>query len=224
MAQGGTILVGGEDVDLNQVARIPQILKNERITLKKVIGAKQKQYFVDQIRAADQSITQKEGAAGVIGLTNKAKNRLVYDPLFSEDLRSEFFENDVMLNNEGKVVTEKFIENYQRYDQNPNVRFAEPSMQLGSLTLQISPEQINNIIMYSGSQKQKENENQRRNDEYNIQTQDEYGKCSMIEDQPPTILLTQEKLIEKQQQAIEEAPVSQENLAQIYDAGSLDLG
>ncbi|KAA6352546.1 MAG: hypothetical protein EZS28_051810, partial [Streblomastix strix] len=224
MAQRGTIFIEDEDVDLNQVAKIPQILKNQGVKLKKGMGARQKQQIVDQIRAIDPSITQKEGLTGIIGLTNKTKNRQSYGPLFGEDLRAEFFENAMMLNNQGKLITEKFIENSSRYEQNPNARLAEPSMQLGIQAPDISPEQINNIIMYSGSQKQKEKENNRIDDIYDIQTQQDLGQSSSFEDQPPTMPLMQEKLIEKQQQAIEKDLAQQENLAQIYDIGALDWG
>ncbi|KAA6361101.1 MAG: hypothetical protein EZS28_043372 [Streblomastix strix] len=200
MAQRGTMRIDGEDVDLNQVAKIPDILKNQGIILKRRMSALQKQQIINQVRAIDPSITQKEGAAGVIGLTNKTRNREVYGPLFDEDLRNEFFENALMLNNEGKLVTQKFIENSQRYEQNINHRLAEPSMQTASQSPQISPEQINNEIMHFGTQN------------------------SFFEDQPTSIPLAQEILIEKQQQAIEKAPAQQENLAQVYDPGSLDWG
>ncbi|KAA6359243.1 MAG: hypothetical protein EZS28_045230 [Streblomastix strix] len=220
MTQRGTMRIEGEDVDLNQVARIPQMLKNQRIILKHHMSARQKQQIINQIRAIDPSITQLEGSAGVIGLTNKTRNREVYGPLFREDLRQEFFENALMLNNEGKLVTQKFIENSQRYNQND--RLAEPSMQLGSTSPMLSQEQINNEIMNFGSQKQKEKENQRIDDIYGIQTQQDLGQSSFFEDQPPTMPLMQEILIEKQQYAIEKALAQQENLAQVYDLGSLD--
>ncbi|KAA6381240.1 MAG: hypothetical protein EZS28_023232 [Streblomastix strix] len=222
MEQRGTMRIEGEDVDLKKVARIPQMLKNERILLNHRMSARQKQQIINKIRAIDPSITQLEGSAGVIGLTNKTRNREVYGPLFAEDLRQEFFENALMLNNEGKLVIQKYIENSQRYNQNN--RLVEPSMQLGSTSPVLSPEQINNDIMHFGSQKQKEEENQSLDDIYGIQTQDEYGQSSMFEDQPPTMLLMQEILIEKQQQAIEKALAQQENLAQVYDPGSLDWG
>ncbi|KAA6379399.1 MAG: hypothetical protein EZS28_025076 [Streblomastix strix] len=222
MAQRGTMRIDGEDVDLTQVSRIPDILKSQGILLKRRMTARQKQQIVNQIQAIDPSITQKQGAAGVIGLTNKTRNREVYGPLFEEDLRQEFFENTLMLNNEGKLITQKFIENSQRYNQND--RLAEPSMQLGSQSPVLSPEQFNNDIMHFGSQKQKEKENKRIDDIYGIQTQDEYGQSSFFEDQPTQIPLAQEILIEKQQQAIEKAIAQQENLAQVYDPGSLDWG
>ncbi|KAA6370630.1 MAG: hypothetical protein EZS28_033843 [Streblomastix strix] len=131
MAQRGTIFIDGEDADLNQIAKVPQILKNQGIKLKKHMGAIQKQRIVDKIRTFDPSLTQKEATVGLLGLTNKTMNRQTYGQYFGEDLRSEFLENALMLNNEGKLVTEKFIENSQRYEQNPNARLAEPSMQLG---------------------------------------------------------------------------------------------
>ncbi|KAA6364895.1 MAG: hypothetical protein EZS28_039578 [Streblomastix strix] len=224
MAQRGTMRIDGKDVDLNQVAKIPDILKNQGIFLKRRMSARQKQQIINQVRAIDPSITQKEGSAGVIGLTNKTKNREVYGPLFDEDLRNEFFENALMLNNEGKLVTQKFIENSQRYEQNINPRLAEPFMQQGSQSPHLNPEQINNEIMHFGSYKQKEKENQRIDDIYDIQSQNEYGQSSFFEDQPTSIPLAQEILIEKQQQAIEKALAQQENLAQVYDPGSLDWG
>ncbi|KAA6362964.1 MAG: hypothetical protein EZS28_041509 [Streblomastix strix] len=103
-------------------------------------------------------------------------------------------------------------------------RLDQPSMYLGRSSPGLSPEQINNEIMYSGSYKQKEKENQRMDDIYDIQTQQDLGQSSSFEDYTPTMPLMQEKLIEKQQQAIEKDLASQENLAQIYDVGALDWG
>ncbi|KAA6396294.1 MAG: hypothetical protein EZS28_008179 [Streblomastix strix] len=167
MAQRGTMFIDGEDVDLNQVTKVPQILKYQGVLLKKHMGAIQKQRIVDKIRAIDPSLTQKEATTGLLGLTNKTMNRQAYGQYFGEDLRAEFFENTLMLNNEGKLVTE----NIQR-----------------------------------------------------IHNDTDLGQISSFEDQPPTMPLMQEKLIEKQQQAIEKDLASQENLAQIYDIGSLDWG
>ncbi|KAA6358659.1 MAG: hypothetical protein EZS28_045814 [Streblomastix strix] len=132
MTQRGTMFIDGEEVDLKKVSRIPQMLKNEGILLKKRMSAAQKQQIINKVRAIDPSITQLEGAAGVIGLTTKTRSIEVYGPLFDEDFRQEFFENAIMLNNEGKLVIQKFVENSQRYEQNPNARLAEPSMQLGN--------------------------------------------------------------------------------------------
>ncbi|KAA6382460.1 MAG: hypothetical protein EZS28_022012 [Streblomastix strix] len=224
MAQRGTMFIDGEDVDLNQVAKVPQILKNQGIKLKRHMGAIQKQRIVNKIRAIDPSITQKEGTIGLIGLTNKTLNRQSYGQYFGEDFRTEFFENGMMLNNEGKLVTEKFVENSQRHTQNINNRLAEPSMQLGRQSPGLSPEYINNGIMYSGSYKQKEKENQRIDDIYDIQTQPDFGQSSVLEDIQPTMPLMQEKLLEKQQQAIEKDLAQKENLAQIYDVGAMDWG
>ncbi|KAA6381952.1 MAG: hypothetical protein EZS28_022523 [Streblomastix strix] len=137
MAQRGYMIIEGERVDLKKVSRIPDMLKNEGILLKKRMNARQKQQVIDQVRTIDPTITQKEGAAGVIGLTNRTRNREVYGPMFDEDLRSEFFKNAVMLNYEGKLVTQKFIENSQRYEQNINARLADPSMQQGSQSPQV---------------------------------------------------------------------------------------
>ncbi|KAA6373690.1 MAG: hypothetical protein EZS28_030782 [Streblomastix strix] len=71
MAQRGYKIIEGERDDLKKVSRIPDMLKNEGILLKKRRNARQKQQIIDQVRAIDPTITQKEGAAGVIGLTNK---------------------------------------------------------------------------------------------------------------------------------------------------------
>ncbi|KAA6363284.1 MAG: hypothetical protein EZS28_041189, partial [Streblomastix strix] len=139
--------------------------------------------FNDGEEAGLNQVAKKEATVGLLGLTNKTMNRQAFGQYFGEDLRAEFFENAMMLNNEGKLITEKFIENSQRYDQNPNARLAEPSMQIGNLV-----------------------------------------QSSSFEDQPPTMLLMQEKLIEKQQQAIEKDLVQKENFGQIYDVGALDWG
>ncbi|KAA6394511.1 MAG: hypothetical protein EZS28_009962 [Streblomastix strix] len=141
MAQRGTKLIDGEHIDLTRVVKIPQMLKNEGFLLKRRTIAGQKQQIINKIRAIDPSITQLEGAAGILSLTSKTRNREVYGPLFDEDLRSEFFENAVI---------------------------------------------------------------------------------SFFEDQPTTIPSAQEILIEKQQQAVEKALAQKENLAQVYDPGSLD--
>ncbi|KAA6396471.1 MAG: hypothetical protein EZS28_008000 [Streblomastix strix] len=224
MAVKDPMIIDGQEVNPFNVGRVPQMLKTNGIKLKKGMSIRQKQQIADQINAADPEITPHEALVGIIGLTNKTKNRQVYGPLFGEELRAEFFENAMMLNNEGKLVTEKFIENSQRYDQNPNARLDQPSMQLVRFSPGLSPEYINNEIMYSGSYKQKEKENQRIDDIYDIQTQSDLGQSSSFEDQPPTMPLMQEKLIEKQQQAIEKDLAQKENLAQIYDVGAKDWG
>ncbi|KAA6397433.1 MAG: hypothetical protein EZS28_007037 [Streblomastix strix] len=216
--------VDGQEVNPSNVRRVPYMLKIKGIKLKKSMSTRQKQQITDQINAADPEISKHEALVGVLGLTNKIMNRRVYGSLFGEELRAEFFEIIIMINNEGKLITEKFIENSQRYDQNPNARLDQPSMYLGRSSPGLSPVQINNEIMYSRSYKQKEKENQRFDDIYNIQTQSNLGQSSSFEDQPPTMPLMQEKLIEKQQQAIEKDLASQENLAQIYDVGALDWG
>ncbi|KAA6393517.1 MAG: hypothetical protein EZS28_010953 [Streblomastix strix] len=224
MAIKDPMIIDGQEVNPSNVRRVPQMLKTKGIKLKKGMSTRQKQQIAAQINAIDPEITPHEALIGVLGLTNKTMNRRVYGPLFGEDLRAEFFENAIMLNNEGKLITEKFVENSQRYDQNPNARLDQPSMQLGRFSPGLSPEYINNEIMYSGSQKQKEKENQRIDDIYDIQTQQDLGQSSSFEDQPPTMPLMQEKLIEKQQQAIEKDLAQKENLAQIYDVGALDWG
>ncbi|KAA6403926.1 MAG: hypothetical protein EZS28_000539 [Streblomastix strix] len=165
------------------------------------MGEIQKQRIVDKIRATDPGFAPHEVLVGVIGQTSKTMNRQSYSQYFGEDLRSEFLENAMMLNNEGKLVTEKCIKNSQRYAYNPNAKFAEPSIYLGHFSPVLSLEYINNEIKYS-----------------------DRGQSSILEDIQPTMQLMQEKLIEKQQQAIEKELVSQENLAQIYDVGALDCG
>ncbi|KAA6389804.1 MAG: hypothetical protein EZS28_014669 [Streblomastix strix] len=209
MAIKDPMTVDGQEVNPSNVGRVPQMLKTKGIKLKKGMPTRQKQQIADQINAADPEISKHEALVGVLGLTNKTMNRRVYGPLFGEELKAEFFENSIMLNNEGKLITEKL-------DQ--------PSMDLGRSSPGLSPEQINNEIMYSGSYKQKEKENQRIDDIYDIQTQQDLGQSSVLEDIQPTMPLMQEKLIEKQQQAIGKDLASQENLAQIYDVGALDWG
>ncbi|KAA6393584.1 MAG: hypothetical protein EZS28_010890 [Streblomastix strix] len=81
--------------------------------------------------------------------------------------------------------------------------FDQPTMYLGRSSPGLSPEYINNEIMYSGSQKQKEKENNRIDDIYSIQTQEDLGQSVKLEDQQPTMPLIQEKMLEKQQQVIE---------------------
>ncbi|KAA6379979.1 MAG: hypothetical protein EZS28_024493 [Streblomastix strix] len=224
MAIKDPMTIDGQEVNPSNVRRVPQMLKTKGIKLKKGMSTRQKQQIADQINAADPEISKREALIGVLGLTNKTMNRRVYGPLFGEDLRAEFFENAIMLNNEGKLITEKFVENSQRYDQNPNARLDQPSMYLGRSSPGLSPEYINNEIMYSGSYKQKEKENQRIDDIYDIQTQQDLGQSSILEDIQPSMPLMQEKLIEKQQQAIEKDLAQKENLAQIYDVGALDWG
>ncbi|KAA6398827.1 MAG: hypothetical protein EZS28_005645 [Streblomastix strix] len=224
MAIKDPMTIDSQEVNPSNVERVPQMLKTKGIKLKKGMSTRQKQQIADQINAADPEISKHEALVGVLGLTNKTMNRRVYGQLFGEELRAEFFENTIMLNNERKLKIEKFIENSQRYDQNPNARLDQTSMYLGRSSPGLSPEQINNEIMYSGSQKQKEKENNKIDDIYDIQTQQDLGQSLSFEDQPPTMPLMQEKLIEKQQQAIEKDLALQENLAQIYDIGALDWG
>ncbi|KAA6392425.1 MAG: hypothetical protein EZS28_012047 [Streblomastix strix] len=187
MAIKDPMTVDGQEVNPSNVGRVTQMLKTKGIKLKKGMSTRQKQQIADQINATDPKISKHEALVGVLGLTNKTMNRRVYGPLFGEELRAEYFENTIMLNNEGKLITEKFVKNSQRYDQNLSARLDQPSMQLG----RFSPD---------------------------------LGQSSVLEDIQPTMPQMQEKLIEKQQQAIEKDLVSKENLAQIYDIGALDWG
>ncbi|KAA6394307.1 MAG: hypothetical protein EZS28_010167 [Streblomastix strix] len=91
-------------------------------------------------------------------LTDPVARRKIYGGKFPQCLLQELYEANIRINNEGKLILEKHMENAQRYEQNINARIDQPSMNLGSKSPVITEEEQMDKIMNFRSLQQKEKE------------------------------------------------------------------
>ncbi|KAA6372065.1 MAG: hypothetical protein EZS28_032407 [Streblomastix strix] len=208
-----------------KLARIPQLLKQSGRKLKKGMTQAEQQSIVQEIRCLDPTITAAEAHDGLFAIDNPAARRRICTKGFPNSLFQELYESNIRVNEEGKFVGEKYMENVQRYDYNINSRLAQVSMNLGSNQLVITPEQQLNELMYDGSARQKEMLNRQLEQEFQNQNQGgDLGKSSKFDELPPEFTVAQERLSEAQRQQIEADIISSMNLNTIYDIGALDWG
>ncbi|KAA6371639.1 MAG: hypothetical protein EZS28_032834 [Streblomastix strix] len=210
--------------DPTAVAKIPDIMLARGLKLRKGMSAVDKRNIEDEIMRVDPTIRPVDAMAGVLGLTDHKARRLVYRPGFPNSLLQDLYETDLRVNNEGRLIQEKYVENAGRYEENINARIDQPSMNLGSHRPVVTEEQQLNEIMNFGSHRQKEKESQSLNQQFPTESQEDLGQSSMFQDQPPEITVAQEKLTEKQRQAIQKDILKSENLNTVYDIGALDWG
>ncbi|KAA6390942.1 MAG: hypothetical protein EZS28_013530 [Streblomastix strix] len=154
----------------------------------------EKRAIEDYIISADSSIGRADAFAEVFGLTDRKARRLVFDAGFPSSLLQNLYETELQINREGKVSQEKYVENPGRYEHNINTRIDQSSMNIGSRRTVITEKQQLNDILNFQSPRQKDKE------------------------------IAQEKLTEKQRQAIQSDILKSENLNTIYDIGALDWG
>ncbi|KAA6358168.1 MAG: hypothetical protein EZS28_046305, partial [Streblomastix strix] len=208
-----------------QLAKIPQLMRQGGLKLKKGITQAEQQVIENEIRRMDPLITAAEAHGGVFAISNPAARRRVYTEGFPNSLLQELYETNIRINNEGKLIGEKYMENVQRYDQNINSRLAQASMNLGSRSPVITDEQQLNQLMNEGSLRQKQILNRQLDIEFANKSQaTDPGQSSVIDDVQPDYTLAQEKLSEAQQQQIEADIISSVNLNTAYDIGALDWG
>ncbi|KAA6322856.1 MAG: hypothetical protein EZS28_054382, partial [Streblomastix strix] len=176
-----------------------------------------------EIRRMDPTITAAEAHAGVFAISNPAARRRIYTEGFPNSLLQELYETNIRINDEGKLIGQKYMENSQRYDENINKKLSQASMDLGSRSPVITPEQQLNELMNEGSPRQKQILSRQLDDEFANQEQaTDLGQSSFIDDVSPEYTLAQEKLSEAQRQQIESDIISSMNLNTVYDIGALD--
>ncbi|KAA6389348.1 MAG: hypothetical protein EZS28_015126 [Streblomastix strix] len=207
------------------LAKIPQLMRQSGLKLKKGITQAEQQVIENEIRRMDPSITAAEAHGGVFAISNPAARRRIYTEGFPNSLLQELYETEIRINNEGKLIGEKYMENVQRYDQNINSRLAYASINLGSSQLVIIPEQQLNELMNEGSPRQKQFLNRQLDSEFANQSQaTDMGQSSMMDDIPLEFTLAQEKLSEAQQLQIEADIILSVDLNIVYNIGALDWG
>ncbi|KAA6387316.1 MAG: hypothetical protein EZS28_017157 [Streblomastix strix] len=157
----------------------------------------QKRAIEEEISRADPSIRPVDTMAGVLGLTDHKARRPFYRPCFPNSLLQDLYETDLRINNEGS---------------------------LGSRRQGIAEVQQLNQLQNFVSQRQKEKENQQIYLQYHTESQEDLGQSAMFQDQQPEQTVVQEKLTEKQREAIQKDPIKSENLNIVYDIGAVDRG
>ncbi|KAA6365522.1 MAG: hypothetical protein EZS28_038951 [Streblomastix strix] len=198
-------------------------MRQKGLMLKTGITQKEQQVTEDEIRRMDPTITAAEAHGGVFALSDPITRSKIYGGKFSQSLLQDLDETSIRINNEGKLILEKHIDNTQRYTQNINSRIAQGSMNLGSYQPVITPEQQRNELMNEGSPRQKQILSRYLNDEFANQEQaTDLGQSSFVDDVQPETSLAQEKLSEAQRQKIEVDIISSVNLNTVYDIGALD--
>ncbi|KAA6396274.1 MAG: hypothetical protein EZS28_008200 [Streblomastix strix] len=163
------------------------------LKLKTGITLKEQQVIEDEIRRMDPSITAAQAHGGVFAISNPAARRRIYTEEFPNSLLQELYETNIRINNEGKLIGEKYMENSERYDQNINQRQVEPAMNLGSRRPVITDDQATDL-----------------------------RQSSVLDHIQLEFTLAQEKLSEAQRQKIESDIISSVNLNTVYDIGAFD--
>ncbi|KAA6401912.1 MAG: hypothetical protein EZS28_002556 [Streblomastix strix] len=194
------------------------------LKLRRRISTAEKRAIEDEIMRVDPSIRPVDAMAGVLGLTDHKARRLVYRPGFPNSLLQDLYETDLRVNNEGRLIQEKYVENAGRYEENINARINQSFMDLISCRPVITEEQQLNQLMNFKSPRQKEKESQQLNQEYTTESQEDLGQCSIFQDYPQEVTAAQEKLTERYRQAIQKDIHKSENLNTVYDIGALDWG
>ncbi|KAA6395361.1 MAG: hypothetical protein EZS28_009115 [Streblomastix strix] len=198
-------------------------MRQRGLKLKIGITQAEQQVIENEIRRMDSSITAAEAHGGVFAISNPAARRRIYTEGFPNSLLQELYETNIRINNEGKLIGEKYMEHSQRYDENINSRLAQASMNLGSNQLVITPEQQLNELMNKGSTRQKQIVSRQLDSEFVNQSQaTDLGQSSVLDDLQPEFTLAQEKLSEALRQQIESDIISSVNLNSVYDIGALD--
>ncbi|KAA6374942.1 MAG: hypothetical protein EZS28_029531 [Streblomastix strix] len=200
-------------------------MRQRGLKLKTGITQKEQQIIEDEICRMDPTITAAEAHGRVFAISNPAARRRIYTEGFPNSLIQELYETNIRINNEGKLIGEKYMENSQRYDENINSRIVQPSMDLGSRSPVITPEQQLNELMNEGSPRQKQFLSRQLDFEFaNQQQASELPQSSVFDDIPPEFTVAQERLSEEQQRQIESDFISSVNLNTVYDIGALDWG
>ncbi|KAA6356114.1 MAG: hypothetical protein EZS28_048359, partial [Streblomastix strix] len=208
-----------------QVAKIPDMLKSRGIQLKRGMTSKQQEKIQKEILRYDNEIAPFEAKLGVLGLIDDTQKPKIYGGNFPYSLQQELLETNIRINNEGKLTFDNYIDNTQRYSSNINKGLDDPSMNLGSRSPVITPEQQLNELMNEGSQRQKQILSRQLDSEFaNQQQATSLGQSSVFDDIPPEFSLAQENFSEEQQRQIEADMIQSMNLNTVYDIGALDWG
>ncbi|KAA6398599.1 MAG: hypothetical protein EZS28_005876 [Streblomastix strix] len=156
----------------------------------------EKRAFEKKIRRTNTSIRPIDAIAAVLGLTDCRARRIVSMQVFPTIYC--------------KIYTRLTSGQTAKEDQ--------------SRRPVVTKEQQLNQLVNFGSPRQKEQERQLLNQQFSTESQEDLGKTSMFQQQPPEITVAQEKLTEKQHKAIQKDILKQENQNTFDDIGALDQG
>ncbi|KAA6398810.1 MAG: hypothetical protein EZS28_005665 [Streblomastix strix] len=182
----------------------------------------EKHAMEQEIIIADSSIRPVDAFAGEYGLKDRKARRIVFGARFPNSLLQDLYETEFRVTREDRLKQEKYVENTGRFEENINVRTDQPSMNLGSRKPIRTEEQQLNDIMNFGNPRQNQKENQQLNLLYPTESQEDFGQSSIFQNQSPEQTVTQEKITERQRQAIQKDIHKQENLNIVYGIGALN--
>ncbi|KAA6354829.1 MAG: hypothetical protein EZS28_049644, partial [Streblomastix strix] len=170
------------------------------------------------------NITEKEANIGINAITNIKDRRQVYTELFPQSLLSDLYETKLRVNEQGRLMEQKYIENAQSYDDNINARLDQPSMNLGQRGPVVTQEEQLNEMLNYGSQKQKEQVVKELNEEFPTENDEPLPGQDYVSDFAEEQSLAQQKLTDQQLQQIQSDMLAASNLNTVYDIGALDWG
>ncbi|KAA6394891.1 MAG: hypothetical protein EZS28_009578 [Streblomastix strix] len=150
--------------------------------------------------------------------------RQVYTEFFPKSLLSDLYETTFRVNEEGRLMEQKYIENAQSYKDNINARLNQPQMDLGQRGPVVTQEEQLNELLNFGSQKQKEQVTKELDKEYPTENQEDLPDSAIVSEMAGEQSLAQEKLTDDQRQQMQSDILAANNLSTVYDIGALDWG
>ncbi|KAA6395132.1 MAG: hypothetical protein EZS28_009340 [Streblomastix strix] len=205
-----------------QVAKISDVLKSKGIQLKYGMTSNQQKIIEKEIIRYDPEISSYKTLVGTFGLISPKAGCQIYRLDFPNSLLEDLYETNIRINNEGRLIQEKYMEIAQRNEENANPRFDQPSTNLRFTGPVVTEEQQMNQLQNSGSQKQKEKESKQLSMNFPSNNQEDLPDSAIYPDAPPEQTIFQENFTERERQQIQSAILLQGNLNSVYDIGTLD--
>ncbi|KAA6353582.1 MAG: hypothetical protein EZS28_050891, partial [Streblomastix strix] len=169
-----------------QLAKILESMRQRCLKLNQGISQAELQFIEEEICHLDAKNSAAEAHVSEFATTNPAAKRRICTKRFLNSLLQELYKTNIRINNERKLVGEKYKDNVQRYDQNINARLIEPSMNLRSNSPVFIEEQQINALMNVGSPRQKQFLSRQVDSEFANQSQaGDLRQSSFFDDVPP---------------------------------------
>ncbi|KAA6364894.1 MAG: hypothetical protein EZS28_039580 [Streblomastix strix] len=170
------------------------------------------------------NISPYEAKIGTFAMTDAKTRRQIYTDLFPQSLLSDLYETTFGVNEQGRLMEQKYIENVQSYEGNINARLDQPSMNLGFRGPVVTQEEQLNELLNFESQKQKEQVTKQLNIDFPTDNDEPLPDSSFLSQIAGEQSLAQEKLTDVQRQQIQSDMLAANNLSTVYDIGALDWG
>ncbi|KAA6360815.1 MAG: hypothetical protein EZS28_043658 [Streblomastix strix] len=177
----------------------------------------QQMIIEQEIRRIDPQLSPYEALIGTFALTDSKARRNMYGQGFPNSLLQHFYETNIIVNNEGKLVETKQMENTWRFEQNINVRLVEPSMNLGSRSPVVTQEEQLNEMLNFGSLQQKVKESKQLEKDYPTDNQEDLPNSAIYPDIPAEQTIDQENFSDRDRQQIQYAILQDDNLITVYE-------